>query len=263
MEAVKRIIVCDDVALRDRLRKQLVDILILPAAQFSPNGIPAIILSGAQNPIETDHLLSRISWTARAKSIFTARVPLGERVPLQQPAGMALLPWCDDEIFAWWIALLSGSQTQLIFPQWLAVHRFTPPLENFHVEKKLDVIGRHLSCWGSHQLLISNLATTLGCSSRHLQKLLPRLTGIKPGLLLRAIDVLATTAKLMQQEALLVLAKRRGHSPLREMENGFRRRLRRLLGMTYTELLHASQTEHWVAVWMRRWRQVAFARNFA
>lgn len=127
MEAVKRIIVCDDVALRNRLRKQLVDISILPLAKFSPNGMPAIILSGAQNSIETGHLLSQISITARARSIVTGRMLPGKHVPVQQPAGMALLPWCDDEIFASWIALLSGSQTQLIFPQWFFVHRFTPP----------------------------------------------------------------------------------------------------------------------------------------
>jgi hypothetical protein len=72
---------------------------------------------------------------------------------------------------------------------------------------------------------------------------------------MRALDVFASSAKLMQQETTLSLIKRRGKSPLRELETGYRRRLRRLLGMTYTGLLQATSVEHWAAVWMRRWRE--------
>jgi len=94
-----------------------------------------------------------------------------------------------------------------------------------------------------------------------LQKLLPKLFGIKPGHLLRALNVFAVTAKLMRNENQLLPNGRRGNSPLREIETGYHRRLRRLLGITYTELLQASQTEHWAAMWMRKWRQRAFCKT--
>jgi len=108
--------------------------------------------------------------------------------------------------------------------------------------------------------LIPNLAENLKYSPRHLQKLLPKLFGIKPGQLLRALNVFSFTAKLMQNENQLLSKKRRGNSPLGEIEAGYHRRLRRLLGITYTELLQASRNEHWVAVWMRAWRQKAFCK---
>jgi len=132
MEIVTRIVVCDELALRNRLQAQLIEAKVLPLAKFSPNGLPAVIVASSTNCATTNHLLERISFTVRNQSVVTGRVSRGQSVPVQQPSNVVLLPWCEDKIFAQWTALLSGLQTQTIFPDWFLRCNFTPSHRNFY-----------------------------------------------------------------------------------------------------------------------------------
>ena len=138
--------------------------------------------------------------------------------------------------------------------------KITPPglpqEGNFHSDdlRRMQAL-QGPSHWSACQLTLENLAKTAHCSTRQLGKLFHQKLGITPGLLLRAMVTFADTAKLMREETCLLKGKRRGCSPLRSQAGDYRRRLQRLLGISYSELRQAAKAEHWAVVWMRKWRE--------
>lgn len=246
-------IVCEEPALMSGLRKQFSKSAVLPLEEFLPNGTSVILVAKSQNLPGMHSLMEQMSFEAKTGSILTCRLQSGESVPLQQPVGTVVLPYCTNEVFAHWIALLQGVQISPIFPEWFFRHN---PIESQdNTVQRLHTVLQNLMRWNSSQLLVPNVAEAIKCSPRHLQQLFVNLFGVKPGLLLRALDLFARTAQILRQETGLCSDSRRGYSPLREREDDYARRLKRLLGITYTELRQSGKTEHWAAIWMRQWRQ--------
>jgi hypothetical protein len=128
MERKNRIVVCDEPLLLPRLRKLFASVKVLPLAEFSPNGMPAVIITAPQNLAAANHLRDHISSTARARSVVTGRMRMGESVSAQQPVGTVLLPWCNDDVFVQWLTLLLGLQDQPVFPEWFFL-RSSPPIK--------------------------------------------------------------------------------------------------------------------------------------
>ncbi len=226
---------------------------VLSLTEFAPDGQPAIFVAGPEHLETASQVLQQMSATARAQSVITGRVPRGENLPVQQPLGVAFVPWSSEEPFAQWLAVLRGAQPELVSPHWFLLHTCQGynPSGGSHLLQARQELPHGSAC----QWKLENLAKATHCSMRQLGKLFHEKLGMTPGLLLRVMVIFSDTAKLMQEETSLLNGKRRGHSPLRSQRNDYRRRLQRLLGMTYSELRHTAKTEHWAVMWMRKWRE--------
>ncbi len=251
------VIACDDPSMVMRLGTSHADFAVSSLAAFSPNGKPAIIVVRPSNLNAAQRLVQEISLKAQPQSIITGRMQPGECVSIQQHKSTALLPWCSAQAFDQWVRLLLGMATPLVFPEWF----FLRAGDEYVYEPLLCLrtVLQSLPSWPAAQLSLAYLATATKYSPRYLLHIFQRHFGVKPGPLLRALDLFAITARLMQHEAQLPPGKRRGLSPLNQTTGDYPRRLQRLLGITYTDLLEASRAEHWAAVWMRQWRQRVFA----
>jgi len=270
------IVFCDDEVY---LAPDLINISfdnVLSLAEFSPDGKPAIFVARPEHLATARHVLQQMSATARAQSVITGRMPKEESLPIPQAPSAVFVPLSSEECFAQWLAVLQGKPTPVVSPYWFLLDSFqskehvhdlccipapqmTPPYPsqegNFHDDPRLVLALQELASGDHCQLKLENLARAAHCSMRQLGKLFHERLGITPGLLLRAMVTFAETARLMKEEAQLRNGKRRGQSPLGSQRDDYRRRLQRLLGMTYSELRQAAKQEHWAVVWMRKWRE--------
>jgi AraC-like DNA-binding protein len=233
-------------------------LLFSSLAAFSPNGKPAIIAVRPSNLDTAHRLVQQISLQAQPQSVITGRMRPGECVPIEQDKSTALLPWCSAQAFDQWMRLLSGMAILPVFPEWF----FLRAGDEYVYEPLLCLrtVLQSLPSWPAAQLSLANLAAATKHSPRYLLNMFQKHFGVKPGLLLRALNLFAITARLMQNEAQLPPGRRRGLSPLNQTTGDYPRRLQRLLGITYTDLLEASRAEHWAVVWMRQWRKKIFAK---
>ncbi len=225
---------------------------IFSLAEFSPDGKPAIFVARPEQLETANQVLYQMSAMARAQSIITGQILQGESLPMPQAPNAVFMPWSSEQSFVQWLAVLQGRNTPV------SIDWFLP--NDFHrhdhaYDPRLALALQELASGNACQLKLANLPRAAHCSTRQLGKLFQEELGITPGLLLRGMFTFSDTAKLMREEAHLLNGKRRGHSPLRSQADDYRRRLQRLLGLTYSELRQAAKTEHWAVVWMRRWRE--------
>jgi len=255
------VIACDDLSMVMRLGASHADFAVSSLAAFSPNGKPAIIVVRPSNLDAAHRLIQQISLKAQPQSVITSRMQPGECIPIVQHNSTTLLPWCSAQAFDQWMRLLLGMAMPPVFPEWF----FQKAGDEYVYEPLLCLrtVLQNLPSWPAAQLSLAYLATATKYSPRYLLHMFKKHFGVKPGPLLRALDLFAITARLMQNEAQLPPGRRRGLSPLNQTTGDYPRRLQRLLGITYTDLLEASRAEHWAVVWMRQWRRKVFTEHSA
>lgn len=200
-------------------------------------------------PCGAVYVSTRASVQYRRKLVITGRTARNEAVTVTQIPGHCWLPWCEDEVFLDWLKLLSGEHPCRVHAQWfvLCSPYTTDPLQLNDIFYSLHRIE---PCF----LKISWIADELSISPQKLHDIFVRSFGVSPGAFLRAFDLFNITVELMNSEALLQAKSRRGCSPLASRGDDYRRRLKRLLGITYSELRTLARMEHWVSIWMRHWR---------
>jgi AraC-like DNA-binding protein len=251
MSGLKGVIAVDQKSLIDKLQKQFTNVVVLPLTSSFPKELPLVILIDPSKMNTACQLLSEIKSQAIGSHVITGRASLHQSVSESQPQSTAFLPWCDKEIFHSWLAFLLGLQTE-IHPQWFFLRNGLSK-QNSALKRVSEEISC-LSSWPQQKLTTANLAEEIKCSPRYLTRILPENFGVSPGRLLRALTIFTKTAQLMHEEAQLPWDKRRGLSPLTKVEESYPKRLKKTIGMTYSELLLQAENEHWVAAWMRGWR---------
>jgi len=224
---------------------------IVPLSEFCPNGTLAVIVVSPGNVKTASRILQRMSHLARTQSIITGRFSPDETVPADQPSGTALLSWCSDHVFAHWLRFVQNNYQGPVLPEWFFRKSFQP--RNSKSAKRLKTVLHCLPALPLHELKVENLAKLAGCSSRQLTKLFCNRLGINPGILLRAIEVTSATKDFVNAHA-IPGPQSHGVKAFSLPKDVYRRRLWRLFGLTYSELLQAQKNEHWAAVLMRRWR---------
>lgn len=245
----KLVIVSDEQEFRGAFEKNFPHLFKNVSCRDACLNVPTVTVASMPNISALNRLCSSHTETF---SLITGRMPLGEMVPIHQPARMVILPWCSTTVFLNWIALLLSEPQATIFSEWFFARSNEPGISK--TVDKLTAVLQNLHTWNFYEMKTANVAMKAGCSQRYMEKQCINLFGVTPGLLLRAYQMFAITAKLMQKEE-MIKACRRGSSPLAEIPTDYRRSLKRLLGITYTELRQAAIYEHWAAVWMRKWRE--------
>lgn len=261
------LIACEKRELAQRLETSLAcDIPVVSLHQLKSNGAPSVYIAADDALFSTRCNQGKTVLDNDGRSIVTGRIARGKNVPLNQPVGTVFLPWCSDELFANWLTILAGSCPARVYPHYffLKSHADAPSSANQHI---LLQALESMATWESHLVSVANLAERAALTERHMRKLFPKIVGVRPGQLLRAMTVFHQTAYLMYEESKLRANcfRRYGNSPLSKFELetncNHSERLKRLLGLEYRELATGARREHWAALWMRKWRQRASCFN--
>lgn len=251
-EAQESVIYCQDPTCIFPLKKRLNNCLILPLESVTNKQKPCVVIANAQNIDVALKATIDANPAEVSETVITGRLARIDKIPEHLPRSTVLLPWCDDDKFADWILLLVGQQDSRVHFDWFFNRReFSSIREQEKFSVLIDAL-RRLEASEVHSIGPKTLAHRIGCSVRTLDNLCLELYGTWSGRLLRVWRLFCLTARCMRKEAGLSNG-RRGLSPLSAVEGDFRRSLKRLLAMTYTELRLAAKKEHWTAVWMRRW----------
>lgn len=56
--------------------------------------------------------------SVKERSLLTGRMKPGESVPVQQPPNTIILPWCSENAFVNWVALLLDVPNVRVCPEW-------------------------------------------------------------------------------------------------------------------------------------------------
>ena len=186
----------------------------------------------------------------QTRTVMTSYMQTDVMVLASVTRNTVLLPWCSKQHFVNWVTLLAGVPGQRpVHPEWFFA--MNGRACSSKKTQRLTGVMADLPAWQAHEINLQNVARETGCSPRYVEKLCCRLFGVLPEYIFRARRIFTTTAHLMQQES---KGKCR-RSPLAGIDNDYRRSLKKLLGITYSELRQAAKAEHWAVVWMRMWRK--------
>ncbi|MCA9731772.1 MAG: hypothetical protein H6696_17045 [Deferribacteres bacterium] len=216
--------------------------------EFSINGAPTVFIVNPQNINKSLEIFEQLPEEVRASSLITGRVEQGQKPPVEQARGTALIHHCSDKKFLTWINLVAGNEVNAIYLDWFVPLKVFPPYA--YNENLLIRAFDSLPLKSANEIQRKYLEKTVHCSSFKLEYLCKQIYGMTPGRLLRIWRYFALTKKFMAEEARLGTNSRRGRSPLRTLENDYCEALIRLLKISYSDLRFAAQKEHWIAVWV-------------
>ena len=222
---------------------------------FQPDGLAAVIAlsasvygPGCAALAAGVAKLRAISPAARRLSLVTGRMAPGRPVPRELPPGVALIPWCDDALYACWLRFVCGDLSAPLLPQF-----FYPATRDAALQddrKRWTDFFRSLDGKALCSLSRDGLAKQFCMTVRSMRRKCVELFGIEPGAILRTMRLFYLTAWCMREEQRCKQERIR-ISPLPQTPGDYRRSLQRLLGICYSELRRLAEEEHWVAVWGR------------
>ena len=221
--------------------------------EFLPAGNPTTVVFTPQYRSASCNIQTANGALLQTRTVMTSYMQTDVRILASVTRNTVLLPWCSKQHFVNWVALLAGVQGQRpVHPEWFfAINGGACSSKK---TQRLTGVMADLPSWQAHEINLQNIARETGCSPRYVEKICCRLFGVLPGHIFRARRLFATTAQLMQQETEQKSNGRCRRSPLANVDNDYRRSLKKLLGINYSDLRQAAKTEHWAVVWMRRWR---------
>ena len=222
---------------------------------FQPDGLAAVIAlsppvygPGCAALAAGVAKLRAISPHARRLSLVTGRMAPGRPVPRELPSGVALIPWCDEALYACWLRFVSGDLSVPLLPQF-----FYPATQDAALQDDLKrwtdfflTLNGEVLCSLSRDALAKQLCMTV----RSMRRKCVELFGVEPGTMLRTMRLFYLTAWCMQEEELRMQERIRT-SPLPDTPGDYRRSLQSHIGICYSELRKLAEEEHWVAVWGR------------
>ncbi len=228
--------------------------------KFKLNGKPAIFVLDQKNLVRGKNFLDRMDSESKKSSVITARMPVGQIPPCEQPAATIIIPHCDDRKFHLWLNLLAGKPVSNVYLDWFVPLKITQPYS--YNQSLLVKAFDNIPLKNAQEIQRKHLEEAIHCSSFKLDYLSKQIYGMTPGKLLRIWRYFVLTNKFMALEGSLGDQSRRGKSPLRTIENDYCEALIRLLNLSYTELRLAAREEHWIAIWVAALRK-ALQSSFA
>ena len=230
-------------SLQDSQPDGLAAVIALSAPVYGP-GCAALAAGVAK--------LRAISPAARRLSLVTGRMAPGRPVPRELPPGVALIPWCDDALYACWLRFVRGDLSAPLLPQFF--YPATPDAALQDDLKRWTDFFLTLDGEALCSLSRDSLAKQLYVSVPTVRRKYVQIFGMEPGITLRTMRLFYLTAWCMQEEEKRNQEGRIRKSPLPDTPGDYRRSLKSHIGICYSELRGRAEKEHWVAVWGRKWR---------
>ena len=220
---------------------------------FSPNNTPAIFglyNHSAASQQKATTALHAMDNHARNQSILTWRCLSNQQQLASSETSTLVIPWCDDTLFTAWLNFLSGQSNLQAQVRWFFPVNAAADFQE-SIQLWADALA-HLWQRPGQRADVAQLAKKLYCCRSKLKKHCQLLFNTSPGNLLRLLWVFEHTAWCIQQEQMM---GRKRRSPINEIPGNFCRIFKTVTGIGYRSFLQQSQNEHWVAVWMRHWRE--------
>lgn len=247
------VLVSDRSEFAKRHKRRLPQTSIVPLNEFVPNGEAALFAVARTSVSRAWKRFRKITTPFKNQSIMTGRLTPGDPLLANRLSGAVFIPWCDDEIYVRWVKFLLGFPGIAISPQWFFAKNFTmsckPALE--HLCEVFDA----LTAADISDLKATILAEKYPCTRRTLERFCRQLFCTTPGYLCRVLRVFARTAEFMRKEQQFLANGSKRKSPLACLDGDYLDSLELVTGLRYADLRLAAEKEHWVAVWMRAWRE--------